>query len=58
MDNKVCSMCNVEKLINNFYYKFSEYKECNIKRGVKRYYDNKDKISNPQKTYYEKKKQR
>ena len=47
-------MCNIEKHINKFYKKYSEYKDCNIKRGVKRYYDNKDKISIQQKIYYEK----
>ena len=45
-------MCNNEKHINNFYKKFPECKDCNIERGVKRYYDNKDKISIQQKLYY------
>ena len=53
MDNKTCTVCNIEH-INNFYKKHSECKDCNIKRGVKRYYDNKDKISIQQKIYYEK----
>ena len=54
MENKTCTMCNIEKHINNFYKKYSECKECNIRRGVKRYFDNKDKISVQQKIYYEK----
>ena len=54
MDNKTCTVCSIEKHINNFYKKYSECKACNIKRGVKRYYDNKDKISIQQKAYYEK----
>ena len=37
-----------------FTKKYSECKACNIKRGVKRYHDNKDKISIQQKIYYEK----
>ena len=54
MESKICTQCNNEKHINNFYKKYSECKDCNIKRGVKRYYDNKDKISMQQKIYYEK----
>ena len=54
MENKICTVCKIEKQINNFYKKFSECKACNIKRGVKRYHDNKDKISIQQKIYYEK----
>ena len=54
MDNKTCTVCNIEKNISNFYKKYSECKACNIKRGVKRYHDKKDKISNQQKIYYEK----
>ena len=54
MDRKICTHCNNEKHINNFYKKHSECKDSNIKRGVKRYYDNKDKISVQQKIYYEK----
>ena len=42
------------KNINNFYKKYSECRDCNIKRGVKRYFDNKDEISIQQKVYYEK----
>ena len=49
MDNKTCTVCRNEKQINNFYKKFSECKACNIKRGVKRYYNNNDKIPNQQK---------
>ena len=54
MDTKTCSMCNIEKQINNFYTKFSECRDCNRARVLKRYYKNKDKISNQQKIYYEK----
>ena len=54
MENKICTMCKIEKHINNFYRKYSECKTCNIKRGVKRYHNNKDIISNQQKKYYEK----
>ena len=54
MENKVCTVCKTEKHINNFYRKYSECKDCNIKRGKKRYYNNKDKISIQQKIYYEK----
>ena len=47
-------MCNIEKLINIFYKKYSECRDCNRARGLKRYYENEDKKSNQQKIYYEK----
>ena len=53
MDSKICVVCNIEKSIDNFYNKYRECKLCNIKRSTKRYNDNKDKISNQQKIYYE-----
>ena len=51
MENKICTVCKIEKHINNFYRKYSECKDCNIKRRVKRYYNNEDKISIQQKIY-------
>ena len=54
MESKICTQCIIEKHINNFYKNYSECKDCNIKRGVKRYYEIKDKISMQQKIYYEK----
>ena len=58
METKICTMCNIEKHSNNFYKKYSECRECNHTRGLKRYYENKDKISNQQKIYYEKNKEK
>ena len=55
METKTCSMCKIEKHINNFYKKFSECEDCHRKRGLKRYYEKKDKISNQPNIYYEKK---
>ena len=52
MESKVCVICNTEKSIDNFYNKNRECKPCNIKRSTKRYYENKDKISNQQKLFY------
>ena len=46
--------CNIEKSIDNFYIKYRECKQCNIKRSTRRYYENKDKISMQQKINYEK----
>ena len=54
MDTKICSICKIEKHINNFYKNYSECRDCNRTRGLKHYYENKDKISNQRKTYYEK----
>ena len=55
MEKKICTQCNIEKHINNFYKRYSKCTDCNIKRDVKHYYGNKDKISMQQKIYYEKK---
>ena len=55
MNTKSCTICNNEKDINNFYKKYSECIDCNRARGLKRFYENKDKISNQEKVYYEKK---
>ena len=54
MDTKVCVVCNIEKTIVNFYNKYRECKQCNIRRSMNRYYENKDKLSNQRNIYYEK----
>ena len=54
METKICTMCNIEKHINNFYKKYSECRDCNRTRGLKQYYENIDKISNQQKNFYDK----
>ena len=54
MDSKVCVVCNIGKSIDNFYKKYREFKQCNIQRSMKRYYENKDKSSNQRKLYFEK----
>ena len=54
MDSKVCVVCIIEKSIDNFYNKYRECEQYNIKRSMKRYYENKDKLSNQRKLYYEK----
>ena len=48
MDTKMCTICNIEKLINNFDKKDTECKDCNHARGLKRHYENKDRISKQQ----------
>ena len=54
MHSKVCIVCNAEKSIDDFYNKYRECKQCKIQRNMKRYYENKDKLSNQRKLYYEK----
>ena len=54
MDRKICVVCNIEKSIDDYYNKYRECKQCNIKRSMKRYNENKDKLSNQRKLYYEK----
>ena len=54
MERKVCVICNTEKSIDNFYNKYGEIKPCNIQRSMKRYYENKDKLSNKRNFFFEK----
>ena len=54
MENKTCTICNLEKHINTFYKEDSGCEYCNSKRGLSRYYENRDKRSNQRKTQYEK----
>ena len=44
-------MCNIEKHIEDFYNKYTESKVCKCKRGLKPYFDDKEKISNQRKIY-------
>ena len=44
----------MKKIPTTFTKKDLECIDCNLARGLKRYYENKDKISNQQKIYYEK----
>ena len=46
METKFCVICKTEKSIEKFYNNYRECKQCNIKRSMKRYYENKNKISN------------
>ena len=36
MESKICTQCIIGNHINNFSENYSECKDCNIKRGVKR----------------------
>ena len=54
MDSKICVICNIEKSNENFYNKYRERKQCNKQRSMKRYCENKDKLSNQRKLFYEK----
>ena len=44
IDVITCVICNTEKSFDNFYNKYRECKQCNNKRVLKRYYNNKDMI--------------
>ena len=54
-ETKTCSMCIIEKHIEEFHKNYTESKICNSKRILKRYFGDKEKISTQRKTYYEKK---
>ena len=58
MDSKICVVCNTEKSIDSFHKNYRECKPCNIERNLKRYNENKDKISNNQKIYFAKNRDR
>ena len=58
MESKICTNCITEKNIKNFHKKSTERKDCTSRRSSKLYYENIDKISNQQKTYYEKKREK
>ena len=51
MESKICSMCNIEKNVKDFYKK-KECKLCNRRRSLKCHYKIKDNLSNQQKIYY------
>ena len=53
MDIKLCRICKIEKAYRyHFYNKYSECKECNIKRVMKRYYENKNEILQKRRNKY------
>ena len=58
MERKICTHCNIEKNVEDFYNKYTECKICNRNRCLKRYYRNQDKLSNQRKIYYEKNRER
>ena len=49
MDSKICTRCNIEKSLEDIYNKYTECKVCKSNRSLKRYYENKDKISKQKK---------
>ena len=52
MESKVCVICNTEKSVDTFYNKYRERKPCKIERSLRRYYENKDNISDQRKMCY------
>ena len=55
MERKICTNCNLERNIEDFYNKYTERKICNSITNLGRFYENKDNISNQKKVYFEKK---
>ena len=53
MERKICTQCKIEKHIENFDKKYTECKDCDSKRSLKRYYENKDELSTQRDLYYE-----
>ena len=46
MECRICTICISEKLINIFYNIYKEYKVCNIKKGLNRYFAHNQKYRN------------
>ena len=44
----------LKKSIDIFYNKYGECKQCNIRRNLKRFFENNENLSNQQKKFYEK----
>ena len=49
MESKICVIRSTEKSIDNLYNKYQECKPFNIQRSLKRYYENKYKLSSQRK---------
>ena len=54
MESKLFSMCIMEKHIEEFYNNYTENKNCKNVRSLKRYFENKDKITIQRKVYLKK----
>ena len=54
MDSRVYVVCSTEKSSDKFYNKYRECKPSIFQRCMKRYYENKDKLSDQRKLDYEK----
>ena len=54
METKIFTKCNVEKITEDFYNKYTECKICSRSRSLKRYQEKKHKVSYHRKVYYEK----
>ena len=53
MESWNCVICNTAKNIDIFYNNYREYTQCNFKRNLKRYCENKYELSNQRKIFFE-----
>ena len=54
MEKSICTNCKIGKNCEDFFNKYTESKICNSNRSLKRYHENKNKLST-QKNYIMKK---
>ena len=49
MESIVCVVCIFEISFHSFYNKYAECKQCKLEQSFRRYYEDKDKLSNQKK---------
>ena len=54
MERKTFTHSDIEIIFEDFYKKYTECKNCNRVRSLKRFYENKERLSNQRRMHYDK----